>query len=55
MVAQVLTQHSDAFAMNKMDLGTCSLIQHKINTGSAAPICQPLKRTPTGFEEEEEK
>ena len=55
MLAQVLTQHSDAFAMNKMDLGTCSLIQHKINTGSAAPIRQPLRRTPKGFEGEEEK
>ena len=35
-------------------MGSCSLVQHKIETGGAAPIRQPLRRTPQGFEGEEE-
>ena len=54
-LAKLLNEHSGAFAQDKMDLGTCSLIKHQINTGSAAPIRQPLRRTPKGFEGEEEK
>jgi hypothetical protein len=53
--AEVLLQNSDAFARNKLDLGTCSMITHKIDTGGAKPIRQPLRRTPQGFEGEEEK
>ena len=48
-------QNSDAFARNKLDLGTCSMITHNIDTGGAKPIRQPLRRTPQGFEGEEEK
>jgi hypothetical protein len=50
-----LLQNSDAFARNKLDLGTCSMITHKIDTGGAKPIRQPLRRTPQGVEGEEEK
>lgn len=53
--AEVLLQNSDAFAENKSDLGSCSVVSHKINTAGAKPIRQPLRRTPLGFEGEEEK
>ena len=40
----------------KIKLSNCSIIQHKIDTGQAAPIrgmCRPIQRTPQGFEEED--
>lgn len=54
-LAEVLIKFADAFARNKSDLGSCSLIKHKIDTAGAAPVRQGLRRTPQGFEEEEEK
>jgi hypothetical protein len=48
-------KNGDAFAKNKLDLGSCSVISHKIYTTGAKPIRQPLRRTPQGFEGEEEK
>jgi hypothetical protein len=53
--AEVLLQNSDAFARNKLDLGTCSMITQTNYTDGAKPIRQPLRRTPQGFEGEEEK
>lgn len=53
--AEVLLQNSDAFAENKSDLGSCSVVSHTINTAGAKPIRQPLRRTPLGFKGEEEK
>ena len=55
MLAEVLIGNCDAFAKTKLDLGTCSLVKHRIDTGLAPPIRQPLRRTPKGFEDEEEK
>ena len=55
LLADLLIEHNDVFAQNKLDLGTCSLITHRIDTGSARPIRQPLQRTPRGFEDEEEQ
>ncbi len=47
----VLTKHSDCFATNDMDLGQCPWIQHRIDTGDAAPISQiPYK---SAFKERE--
>ena len=54
-LAEILIKHQDAFATNKTDIGTCSLIKHQINTGGAAPDRQPLRRTPQGFEGEDLK
>lgn len=53
-LAEVLLKYQDSFAKNK-ELGTCSLIQLSIETADAVPIRQPLRRTPQGFEGEEEK
>jgi hypothetical protein len=54
-LAELLKKHKDAFAKDKMELGTCSLVKHRIETAGAAPVRQPLRRTPQGFEGEEEK
>ena len=51
----VLVKHQDAFAKNKTDFGTCSIIKHYIDTCGAAPIRQPPRRVPRQFEAEEEK
>ena len=54
-LADILIRNQHAFAKSKTDLGDCSIIKHKINTGESAPIRQPLRRTPRGFEKEEEQ
>ncbi|CAC5418720.1 Transposon Ty3-I Gag-Pol polyprotein,Transposon Ty3-G Gag-Pol polyprotein [Mytilus coruscus] len=53
-LAKVLLKNQGAFAKDKLDLGSCSLIKHKIDTAGAAPRRQPLRRTPKHFEGEEE-
>ena len=40
MLADVLRQHESAFAKSPTDLGRCSVLKHKIDTGGAAPIRQ---------------
>ena len=52
---KLLEKHEATFAKNKMDLGKCSILKHKIDTGFAAPIRQQMRGTPKGFEHEEEK
>ena len=54
-LAQMLIERKSAFAKSKLDLGCCSVLKHHINTAGAAPIRQPLRRTPKGFESEEEQ
>ena len=53
--AEVLLQNNDDFARNKLDVGTCSMRTHKLDTDGATPMRQPLRRTTQGFEGEEEK
>lgn len=55
LLVQFLVKHQNAFAKNGQELGCCNLIKHKINTGLAAPVRQAFRRTPQGFEQEEEK
>ena len=52
---QVLVKHQGAFAKDKNDLGTCSVVKHYIDTCGSAPIRQPPRRVPRQFEAEEEK
>ena len=52
---EILTKYQDAFARTKNDLGKCSVLKHHIDTADAAPVRQPLRRTPQAFEGEEEK
>ena len=53
VLAETLTEYADVFSQNDMDLGKFSAIKHPINTGSATPIRQKMRRTPLGFEKEE--
>ena len=54
-LAKLLTEFADVFATHDADLGKFSVIQHKIDTGNARPVRQPMRHTPVGFNEEEEK
>ncbi|CAG2198867.1 Transposon Ty3-I Gag-Pol polyprotein,Transposon Ty3-G Gag-Pol polyprotein,Retrovirus-related Pol polyprotein from transposon 297 [Mytilus edulis] len=51
-LADMLLKNSKAFACSKTDVGTCSFIKHRIDTAGAAPVRQPLRRTPIRFENE---
>ena len=51
----MLLEFKDIFAMHDTDLGCFDAITHKIDTGSAKPIKQRMRRTPLGFQDEEEK
>lgn len=42
------------FAKYEFDLGNFTAVEHSIDTGSAKPIKQRMRRTPMGFAEEEE-
>lgn len=54
-LAELLTEFQDVFARNDQDIGCLSNVKHRIDTGFAAPIKQGMRRTPLGFEGEEEK
>ncbi|VDH94402.1 Hypothetical predicted protein [Mytilus galloprovincialis] len=54
-LANVLVKHKDAFAKSKTELGSCSVLKQRIDTVHAAPVRQPLRRTPQAFKMEEEK
>ena len=54
-LAQLLTEYADVFSQHDFDLGEFSAIQHKIDTGTATPVRQRMRRTPLGFEREEEQ
>lgn len=52
---QLLLTYQTLFAKSDSDLGYMSAIMHKIDTGTAKPVRQPVRRTPLGFQSEEEK
>ena len=54
-LASLLTEFSDVFSTSDTDLGCYTEVKHSINTGDARPIRQRLRRTPLGFEGEEDK
>ena len=43
----------DTFSKGGWDLGCCRIVEHVIDTGSATPVKQQMRRTPIHFEEEE--
>jgi hypothetical protein len=55
VVAQLLEEFSDVFAKNDTNMRCFDAIKHTIDTGDARPIQQRMRRTPLGFEAEEEK
>jgi len=54
-LACLLIARQGAFAKDKLDLGNFKLAKHSINTGGANPVRQAVRRTPKGFEGEDEK
>ena len=54
-LANLLNKYQDSFAKSRTEYGKCSVLKHKIDTAEAAPVRQPLRRTPQAFEGEEEK
>ena len=55
LLLELLIEYEDTFAGHDLDLGRFPQVQHKINTGDAPPFKQKIRRTPLGFEHEEEK
>uniref|UniRef100_A0AAV2LHK1 Gypsy retrotransposon integrase-like protein 1 n=1 Tax=Knipowitschia caucasica TaxID=637954 RepID=A0AAV2LHK1_KNICA len=51
---QLLLTYQSVFAKNDSDLGYMSVVTHKIDTGLSRPVRQPVRRTPLGFQGEEE-
>ena len=54
ILSHLLSKYSDTFSKNDFDLGEFTIIQHRIDTGNEAPVRQRMRRTPLGFENEEE-
>ena len=53
-LAKLLTSYQDVFASSEFDLGNFNEIEHSIDTGTARPIKQRMRRTPACFAAEEE-
>ena len=53
--ANLLIMYQDSFAKSRTEYGKFSVLKHRIDTAGAAPVRQPLRRTPQAFEKEEEK
>jgi len=54
-LARLLIEFQDIFSKNDLDLGHFTKIKHRIDTGDAPPVKERMRRTPLGFEKEEEK
>ena len=52
---KLLLEFVSIFAKHDLDLGCMKGVEHHINTGDHPPVKQRLRRTPLGFEGEEEK
>lgn len=51
----LLLNYEALFAKSDSDLGYLSAVTHKINTGTAKPVHQPVRRTPLSFQSQEGK
>jgi len=54
-LAKLLTKYQNVFSKSKGGLGHTDLVQHKINTESAVPIRQSLRRLPFGKRQTEKE
>ena len=52
---QVLSQNSDSFAQDQLDIGFCDLLKHDIDTGDAKPIKQSPRRPPFAARDAEDE
>ncbi len=55
ILRKLLIEFEDVFAKNDLDLGRFTLIKHPIKTTATQPVRQRMRRTPIGFQDEEEK
>ena len=53
-VRDLLIEFQDVFARDEFDLGEFTAVEHGIDTGTATPVKQRLRRTPLSFADEEE-
>lgn len=51
----MLTDFQDVFAKHDLDLGCLSAIKHRIDTKDANPVKHKMRRTPLGFQHQEEE
>jgi hypothetical protein len=53
-IKTLLSEYSDVFAQDDMDLGNFTELEHAIDTGTAKPVKLRMRRTPACFVDEEE-
>ncbi len=53
-VSELLSDFQDVFSKGDLDIGCFSENQHKIDTGTHEPFKKRMRRTPLGFQEEED-
>ena len=53
-LGDLLSTYEDVFAKSEFDLGTFTGVEHSIDTGTAKPVRQRMRRTPVHFADEEE-
>lgn len=51
-IAKLLLRYKDVFSASDHDLGKSGIIKHRIPTGDANPIRQPLRRVPVHLQDE---
>ena len=51
---QLLLEYQGMFATSDTDLGSYGGVKYRVETGEACPIQGTLRRTPLGFQGEEE-
>jgi hypothetical protein len=54
-LSHLLTTYQDTFSKDDIDIDKFTKIEHCIDTGTSLPTKEGLRRTPLGFEKEEEK
>ena len=54
-VERLLVEYQDVFSTGEFDIGRTTLVKHSIDTGDAAPIRQPLRRSSPQQREEVER
>jgi len=51
----ILNEFADVFSKHDLDLGCLTEVKHQINTGTAPPVKQRMRRTPLGLQDVEKQ